>query len=418
MTMQHPRTNTPQAQPTQAQPTHAEPTIHVIRHAQGFHNIDPSCTVRDPYLTTLGLEQCATVQRNYRHIIPSVDAILCSPLRRTIMTALLCFAPAIVEGGKIPVLRPELQEVGPHVFNTGSPLEELVKEFGGAINVEGLPPNWFQTTEGQSEDESLLLRRATSARNTIRLHARHQMVTNPQDCHIVVVSHADFIPYLVDDFASEFYENVEIRSYKFQHGVFSEEGSAGLVETADSKARRGFDKGNGPSQSLKVSINIPILRNLPMPPPSNRLTFRPLFLSDLEAYHSLRRQPEVVRNGCLTEPDKDLEETRKYYERTEKPRDVRLGIFLKGLEGHEGELIGEGGVVVIPDEWPQPYYMFKKEHWGKGYATEFLKAFLTYWFGLPTRKAWNLQKLRRIKRDIVLESKLTEEKKLRLRVFL
>lgn len=63
---------------------------------------------------------------------------------------------------------------------------------------------------------------------------------------------------------------------------------------------------------------------------------------------------------------------------------VFFGIFLKLFDGNEGELIGEGGVDVDKlENWPNLIYAFKKEHWGKGFATEFLKSFLDYWWGLP-----------------------------------
>ena len=142
---------------------------------------------------------------------------------------------------------------------------------------------------------------------------------------------------------------------------------------------------------IEVSTTMPILDNLPTFTPSDRLIFRPLSPSDLEALHSIRRQPEPMLALGATKPDNDLNETRKYFEQSEKSNFVRFGIFLKNLDGNEGELIGEGGVQIRNTNWPSPswsspYYILKKEHWNKGYATEFLKAFLQFWFNLPRKK--------------------------------
>ncbi|KAK6953716.1 hypothetical protein Daesc_006021 [Daldinia eschscholtzii] len=54
-----------------------------------------------------------------------------------------------------------------------------------------------------------------------------------------------------------------------------------------------------------------------------------------------------------------------------------------------GELIGEGGIHTLESSscgWPEIGYRFKKEVWGQGYATEFLKALLRAWWDLPRRR--------------------------------
>jgi RimJ/RimL family protein N-acetyltransferase len=64
---------------------------------------------------------------------------------------------------------------------------------------------------------------------------------------------------------------------------------------------------------------------------------------------------------------------------------VYFGIFLKEPDGSEGELIGDGGVhKFVSDEigWPEFGYKLKKEHWGYGYATEFVKVFMEFWWNL------------------------------------
>jgi len=50
-----------------------------------------------------------------------------------------------------------------------------------------------------------------------------------------------------------------------------------------------------------------------------------------------------------------------------------------------GEFIGSGGSHNPASSfgWPELGYMLKREQWGKGLATEFVKAFLSAWEALP-----------------------------------
>ncbi|KAH8906051.1 hypothetical protein BR93DRAFT_928657 [Coniochaeta sp. PMI_546] len=50
-----------------------------------------------------------------------------------------------------------------------------------------------------------------------------------------------------------------------------------------------------------------------------------------------------------------------------------------------GEVIGSGGTHMLQGElgWPELGYMFRTEFWGKGYATEFLRAYIESWAKLP-----------------------------------
>lgn len=106
---------------------------------------------------------------------------------------------------------------------------------------------------------------------------------------------------------------------------------------------------------------------------------------DLAAYRELRTQPEVMINtkkGCV---DNTVEETKKEMQKFLSPTNNHkflFGVFLAST----GELIGEGGVHTLESAlagWPEIGYNFKKEHWGRGYGTEFLRGFLRAWWGLP-----------------------------------
>lgn len=137
----------------------------------------------------------------------------------------------------------------------------------------------------------------------------------------------------------------------------------------------------------------PLAGNLHEPIITYHFILRPLLLSDLDAYHSLRKDPEVLHllRGGEGKPDKKSEtesETRKNLEDLQpespfRPNHYYLGIFLKKSDDNEGELIGEVGVHIYSNGWPSIYYYLKKKHWGKGYASEFVPFFISFWWSLP-----------------------------------
>ncbi|ROW03774.1 hypothetical protein VMCG_05446 [Cytospora schulzeri] len=146
----------------------------------------------------------------------------------------------------------------------------------------------------------------------------------------------------------------------------------------------------------------------PLPPtPSRqpittqRLLLRPLRQTDLPSLHALQRQPEVMRWTSKGRPDADEAETARKLAEFLPPHDARTfnwAICLREGEGEgsgEGELIGIGGVHAFgvvddgdgggdgggDDEfgWPEVGYLFRREYWGMGLGTEFLRGFLGAW---------------------------------------
>jgi len=118
---------------------------------------------------------------------------------------------------------------------------------------------------------------------------------------------------------------------------------------------------------------------------TERLILRPLTQDVLEDMHSMRAQPEVMAVSRRGVPDKDLAETQELINPMLPPNDAtsyRWVIY----EAHTGDFVGSGGVASFRETlggWPEIGYMLKKEHWGKGYATEFLGAWLEAWWKLP-----------------------------------
>ena len=89
-------------------------------------------------------------------------------------------------------------------------------------------------------------------------------------------------------------------------------------------------------------------------------------------------------------PDSDISVSFNKLDRLIKgdKNNVYFFIFIKNPDGTEGDFIGDGGVHNFKSDstgWPEFGYKFKKEFWGKGYATEFGKTFIKFWQSLPRK---------------------------------
>ncbi|KAL7943286.1 acetyltransferase domain-containing protein [Trichoderma barbatum] len=137
---------------------------------------------------------------------------------------------------------------------------------------------------------------------------------------------------------------------------------------------------------------IKIRTTLPLIPPidsrdeihTSRLIIRAPRISDVPALHILRTQHEVMKYSAKG-ADKTLEDTRRSLDDVFPPNDGKTYYFLI-FEKETGDLVGKGGMHGLTGwtfGWPEIGYSFKQEAWGKGYATEFLAAFLQKWWSLP-----------------------------------
>ncbi|KAK3903034.1 GNAT domain-containing protein [Staphylotrichum tortipilum] len=143
-----------------------------------------------------------------------------------------------------------------------------------------------------------------------------------------------------------------------------------------------------PSTFVKVRTTLP---RRPLPPNTarapiltERLTLRALVAEDLAALHKLRTQPEVMYWTAAGRPDRDADETRGRLEPFLPPRDREAYNFAICARESEGELIGIGGCHLFRDGfgWPEVGYMIRKEFWGRGLGTEFLRGWVGAWEGL------------------------------------
>lgn len=143
-----------------------------------------------------------------------------------------------------------------------------------------------------------------------------------------------------------------------------------------------------PFEPVTVKTTLPKL-----PFPSNderepfrteRLLMRPFSEDDFEALRVLRTQPEVMVWFTQGRPDKDDEETKKALSLYLAPNDLERYNWAICLAA-TGEFIGIGGNVAWRGKlgWPEVGYSLMREHWGKGYITEFMRAYQRQWWALP-----------------------------------
>jgi [ribosomal protein S5]-alanine N-acetyltransferase len=108
---------------------------------------------------------------------------------------------------------------------------------------------------------------------------------------------------------------------------------------------------------------------------TERLVLRPARWSDLKPLHAMMSDGQTMRYWS-TPPHDTIALTRAFLENMiEAPSDSDDFIIEK-----DGEAIGKMGAWRLPEIG----YLLARPHWGKGYATEALKAFAAYAFAHRT----------------------------------
>ncbi|KAH6625521.1 phosphoglycerate mutase [Boeremia exigua] len=206
--------------------------IHCVRHAQGVHNLSyANHDIPDPSLTPLGECQCHDLAKMFLYH-DNVELVVASPLRRTLHTGLLAFAPEVARGVQVLAL-PLLQEASSLPCDTGSDVATIEKEFKDTVVDFSEVLEGWQVKENSSLTTAALLDRAEKAR---------QWLLARQENNIVVVSHGCFLHFLTDDWYDSVntqatgWGNTEFRSYELSGGPES----TSLRETAESRSRRGL----------------------------------------------------------------------------------------------------------------------------------------------------------------------------------
>ncbi|PQK08179.1 hypothetical protein BB8028_0001g02580 [Beauveria bassiana] len=220
------------------------PTIHLVRHAQGFHNLSvENETMHDPDLTPLGEQQCLDLRSEFPHHA-LVAHLVASPMRRTLWTCIRAFGDG--PAAPYPIIALDtLQELSDMPSDTGSPVAALAGEFGSKVDLsrvrDGLWTDKFGDTPFEPTKDKIEAR-AREARRTLRDIAGLQT-----DKHIVVVSHGAFLHFLTDEYQdipsgnATSWKNCEYRSYQFVDATGADD-SAAIIETDESWHRRRGDK--------------------------------------------------------------------------------------------------------------------------------------------------------------------------------
>lgn len=217
--------------------------ITLVRHAQGYHNLNHANEqLPDPDLTPLGESQCRAVSKSFASP-EKITHLVASPLRRTLYTCLLSFPSAVSRGLKILAV-PELQETSANPCDTGSDPSKLRAEFGtgpfaDTVDFSRMHEGWNSKTGRWSPDKAAIAERARDARITLRSIAQG----NNEDKEIIVVTHGGFLHFFTEDWEGfdlargTAWLNTEYRSYEFVDPA-GQDSHAKLVETRESKARR------------------------------------------------------------------------------------------------------------------------------------------------------------------------------------
>lgn len=172
-------------------------TLHLVRHAQGFHNLNyENQQIPDPYLTPLGHEQCAQLSATFPYH-DRITHLVASPLRRTLVTCHESFQPAVKSGKKV-IAQPLLQETSPYPCDTGSESEVIRAEYGAWADCDLVEKGWNDKTSPGSKWSprvDALEERAREARVWLRELARK----SGGDAEIAVVTHGGFLHFLTQD---------------------------------------------------------------------------------------------------------------------------------------------------------------------------------------------------------------------------
>ncbi len=110
---------------------------------------------------------------------------------------------------------------------------------------------------------------------------------------------------------------------------------------------------------------------------TERLLIRKLILDDLQAFHQLESNPEVLKyaTGEVKDFEKNKNELNDLITKYNKPNN---DFWIYAIERKEDKLF-IGTVALVKDGFDDEIgYRFIEKYWGKGYATEICKGLIAY----------------------------------------
>ncbi|KAK5156635.1 hypothetical protein LTS14_004847 [Recurvomyces mirabilis] len=209
------------------------PIVHLVRHAEGHHNVAKNGEdIHDPFLTEKGEQQCRELCMQFP-FHDDIDLLMASPMKRTIQTCQISFKPVVDRGHKI-LLMPLAQESSDAPMDTGSSTEELTKTFGDVIDTQRLElfPYWFSNHGRFDVDGESLIKRGAMLRKVLR---------DRPEKNIAIVSHGTFAHFIVGNVTTDgeqttrMWANAECRSFKF---VAEDDEDAQMTELEESRDKR------------------------------------------------------------------------------------------------------------------------------------------------------------------------------------
>jgi hypothetical protein len=177
--------------------------LHLVRHAQGWHNVDPEGVSRvpsglDARLTPEGERQCAALSAVAAELQPEV--IVSSPLMRTLQTAALSFGGQLRAGVPLVALE-DCRETVNYLCDSRRPLSVNVAELaasGVAVDTAGCPHEhdelWASYERRHGPQEAFAAHRESADLPGLAVRARSAFAwlgARPER-ELVLVSHSAF----------------------------------------------------------------------------------------------------------------------------------------------------------------------------------------------------------------------------------
>lgn len=172
------------------------PTVHLVRHAQGLHNLGhQNGHLRDPDLTPFGREQCEDLQRRFPDHT-KITHLLASPLRRTLYTCLIGFEPATRCGRKVIAL-PHAQEISAQACDLGLDRDELEAEFGDKVDLSLVTLGW--NDKSPSSNYAPVIKKLEARTRDLRLQLQMLAREVGENACIVLVAHGGILHFITQE---------------------------------------------------------------------------------------------------------------------------------------------------------------------------------------------------------------------------